>query len=416
MSFKGLGKKSKRILAFLLAMAMFFNAWVDYDVSALAEDKELSVQLESSTAEYTGNVITPNISKVLLNGSENDEISEYEVAWSPSEIKDVGDYTVTVSAEIEVEQDNGNGQLETQTKTVTGTATFTVTPFSLADCTIYIGDTPVGENIAYEYNGQAQGPDPDAGVISVKKGESPVSPDWYTCTVSPATSCDTDGSVVIAAKSENTNIEGEITKAIKISQFSLDDCTVYIGGTEITGETKYVYNGQAQGPDASVISVTKGGSPVSPDWYTCTVTKATNAGENVVIAITPKNEDNITGSTTINIPIEKQDLSNEVLVVEGIAESYTFTGKQIQPEITEVMLNGAKLTEADYTVEYGANNEIGEKKGTVTVTAKESGNYKAVSKEIQFNIVPLDTESATVSVNGTKNENAVDDWCPIPFS
>ena len=133
MSFNGLGKKCKRILAFLLAAALFFNAWIDYGFSVLAEGEEpdttptteWSVELSSLEEEYNGNDLTPAVivkegDTVIPKTDGESENQNYTVEWkkdsvTTTEVKDAGSYTVEVTRTIEENYD-------------TKTANFTVKP------------------------------------------------------------------------------------------------------------------------------------------------------------------------------------------------------------------------------------------------------------------------------------------------
>lgn len=100
---------------------------------------------------------------------------------------------------------------------------------------------------------------------------------------------------------------------------------------------------------------------------------------------------------TATLKIEPKDISQ--CRVEGIAESYTFVNKPIEPQTVEVVDGSVILTkDKDYTIDYGENTEIGE--GTGSVTIKGKGNYKgSVTKN--FTISPVDASDLTASLNRT---------------
>ena len=55
-------------------------------------------------------------------------------------------------------------------------------------------------------------------------------------------------------------------------------------------------------------------------------------------------------------------------MIAGIAESYTYVGHQIIPETVAVVDDSVILTkDTDYTLEYGANQEVGEGEGSVII-------------------------------------------------
>lgn len=100
---------------------------------------------------------------------------------------------------------------------------------------------------------------------------------------------------------------------------------------------------------------------------------------------------------TATLKIEPKDISQ--CRVEGIAESYTFVNKPIEPQTVEVVDGSVILTkDKDYTIDYGENTEIGEDEGFVTITGK--GNYKGSVKK-NFTISPVDASDLTASLNRT---------------
>ncbi len=72
--------------------------------------------------------------------------------------------------------------------------------------------------------------------------------------------------------------------------------------------------------------------------------------------------------------------------VELSSTTYTYTGKQITPEVTVKVGDMTLVAGKDYTVTYGENKNVGTNVGTVTVTAKENGNYKFAEIIKEFTI------------------------------
>lgn len=99
---------------------------------------------------------------------------------------------------------------------------------------------------------------------------------------------------------------------------------------------------------------------------------------------------------TATLTINPKDISQ--CQVEGIAASYTFVNKPIEPQTVEVVDGSVILTKnTDYTLEYGANQEVGEDTGTVTIKGK--GNYTGKVTEY-FDIIPVDGSSGmTASID-----------------
>lgn len=101
-------------------------------------------------------------------------------------------------------------------------------------------------------------------------------------------------------------------------------------------------------------------------------------------------------SGTQKVTVEPKEITANMIA--GIAESYTYTGKEITfDDAISVHDEGVLLTkDTDYTITYGDNTAVGT--GTVTITGR--GNYKeSVTKN--FTISPVDASDLTASLNRT---------------
>ena len=138
---------------------------------------------------------------------------------------------------------------------------------------------------------------------------------------------------------------------------------------------KVTYDGQAHG---SRITVT------SPSEYTIKYSDNQGASYDLDESPTITNAGSLTiyfqiqadgyqsVSETQTVTVEPKPIKENMIA--GIAESYTYVGHQIQPETVAVVDDSVILTKnTDYTLEYGANQEVGEDTGTVTIKGK--GNY-----------------------------------------
>ena len=86
--------------------------------------------------------------------------------------------------------------------------------------------------------------------------------------------------------------------------------------------------------------------------------------------------------STWNFTIQRNP--NAPVVVLNDGTTYTYTGKQIRPDVT-VKLGIWTLVEGkDYTVTYGENKNVGT--GTVTITATKDGNYDFKADTLTFTI------------------------------
>lgn len=101
-------------------------------------------------------------------------------------------------------------------------------------------------------------------------------------------------------------------------------------------------------------------------------------------------------SGTQKVTVEPKEITANM--VTGIAESYTYTGKEITfDDAISVHDEGVLLEkDKDYTITYDDNKEVGQ--GSVTIKGK--GNYKgSVTKN--FTISPVDASDLTASLNRT---------------
>ncbi len=109
---------------------------------------------------------------------------------------------------------------------------------------------------------------------------------------------------------------------------------------------------------------------------------------------------NYAGTISFNYIIQLEMTLDNVEVALG-ADSYVYTGKEIQPAVS-VSYNGQALTkDVDYTVSYANNTSAGT--ATITITGNDSGAYTGnVTKEFEIvkkNISNSDHTSSTVMVN-----------------
>lgn len=199
--------------------------------------------------------------------------------------------------------------------------------------------------------------------------------------------------------------EGTFTYTLKIS----DDLSKIVYSVE---NEEVTYNGQPQTIKVEVTQPDSGATVrywnESTNAYTLSeppaYTDVQAGGYPIKFQITAPGYEAVTDEATLKI--EPKDISQ--CKVEGIAESYTYVGHQIQPETVAVVDDSVILTKnTDYTLEYGANQEVGEDTGTVTIKGK--GNYTGKVTEY-FDIIPVDGSSgitASIAPNfGTYDPDA----------
>lgn len=180
---------------------------------------------------------------------------------------------------------------------------------------------------------------------------------------------------------------------------------------DVTGTTRD-YNGQPQTIAVKVTAPASGATVMywnektsaydlsEPPAYT----DVRDDGYTIKFQITAPGYNTVTDKATLKI--EPKDINQ--CRVEGIAESYTYVGHQIQPETVAVVDDSVILTkDTDYTLKYGANQEVGEGKGFVIIKGK--GNYTGEVIE-HFDIIPVDGSSgitASIAPNfGTYDPDA----------
>lgn len=170
---------------------------------------------------------------------------------------------------------------------------------------------------------------------------------------------------------------------------------------DVTGTTRD-YNGQPQTIAVKVSEPDSGATVMywnekasaydlsEPPAYT----DVQAGGYPIKFQITAPGYEAVTDEATLKI--EPKPITENMIA--GIAESYTYVGHQIRPETVAVVDDSVILTkDTDYTLEYGANEEVGEDKGSVII--KGTGNYTG-EVTVYFNIAPVDGSSGmTASID-----------------
>lgn len=141
------------------------------------------------------------------------------------------------------------------------------------------------------------------------------------------------------------------------------------------------------------VRLTYGGQPlVEGTDYTLNYSNNIEIG---TATITITGTGNFSGSRTLDFAIVSNNMNDAV--IEGLEESYSYTGAQICPTGFLVSIGGRVLEEGtDYTVSYGENREIGT--GSVIVTG--AGFYKNNSATKLFKIVRKDLSDDDITVDG----------------
>ncbi len=156
----------------------------------------------------------------------------------------------------------------------------------------------------------------------------------------------------------------DVTGELVVNKKELTDDAVTV---TVLGETP-VYDGSAKEP---TVEVKYGETPLAAADYTVSYSKNVNAGvDTATVTVTSTDDSSYKFTATKNFTIAQAPISGAV--IDDIAD-VTYNAKAHTPEVT-VTFNGSTLTDADYTVSYGEDC-INAGTVTVTVTAKENGNF-----------------------------------------
>lgn len=211
--------------------------------------------------------------------------------------------------------------------------------------------------------------------------------------------------ITVTVPADDNYNEGTFTYTLKIS----DDLSKI--KYNVTGITT-TYNGQPQTIAVKVSEPDSGATVMYQDKdgdYTLSeppaYTDVQDGGYTIKFQIVAPGYETVDDGTA-TLTINPRDIS--LCKVEGIAESYTYVGHQIVPETVAVVDGSVILTkDTDYTLEYGANQEVGEGEGSVII--KGTGNYTGKVIEY-FDIIPVDGSSgitASIAPNfGTYDPDA----------
>ena len=192
-----------------------------------------------------------------------------------------------------------------------------------------------------------------------------------TVTLSSEATPEATPAAVVEEKSQDADSLG-ISMTTQSATVSID--------SEATVEAiaDHVYTGKQITP-LPVVKLEAGGTLKKDVDYTVEWGKNINVG---IGTVTVKGKGNYTGSITVTFNIVK-DITK--LVTISAIKDREYTGSKIKPlPVVALISSGAKLVkDADYTLRWGANKNVG--KGTVTIEGK--GSYTG-SITVEFKIVP----------------------------
>lgn len=163
------------------------------------------------------------------------------------------------------------------------------------------------------------------------------------------------------------------------------------------------------------------GSPVKAIPVVKYYGKALTEGDHFIIA-SYKNNTNITDSAEVTIIGNDSNgfsgtrtetfsivANTDMLEISGVAESYLYRGKAIEPTVV-VKAGNVTLTPNDYDIYYGENLHVGT--GSISIIGK--GNYAGNTKYATFKIEPLNISTLTV-LDGKSNAFADREYTGMPI-
>jgi hypothetical protein len=172
------------------------------------------------------------------------------------------------------------------------------------------------------------------------------------------------------------NYTGTVSTTFKINPASISDATISVADQSFTGD-------QIK-PE---ITATLGDTKLEKGTdYTVSFSDNTNIGTATVV-ITGKG--NYTDSASTTFEITPADISKATISVAD----QSFTGSQIEPEVTVTLGDTGLEIRKDFNVSYSNNINAGE--ATVKITG--TGNYTGTASTT-FKINPADISNASISV------------------
>ena len=188
--------------------------------------------------------------------------------------------------------------------------------------------------------------------------------------------------------SEDTQVEELHQVEQPVIDAVLDDAEVTLSGSN---DTVTLFTGGAITPDVALYS--NGTRLVQGTDYTLAYENNTNVG---TATITVTFIGNYTGTRTLHFNIVARSLGQNDIVISDISsDPYTYTGSAVTPLPTVSTTEGTTLVkDADYTLSYDDNVDV----GTATITITFIGNYSG-SAETTFTIgsQQLDMDGVNIS-------------------
>ena len=354
------------------------------------DDWILILENQPEQTTYTGSPLEPAIA--VMDGE--------------TELRPGTDYDVSYSNNINAALSNAENA---PTVTITGKGNYSGTAsktFTIEKATPVISDQPEADVITY---GQELG---ESGWLTQPQAINPISMlqvsgsyDWSNPNIVPSVSDSQNTEYEVTFTPFDVNNYKTATTKIKVivNPADIHVCTLMLS------EQTFTYNGSDQTPD---VIVTLGETTLEADKdYTVSYRNnkdaaLSDAGENAP-TVTVTGIDNYSGEITQTFTISPKSLDN--FSINDIPDQ-TYSGSELEPEIT--LMDGETTLEADkdYTVSYSNNkdaaqSDAGENAPTVTVTGQ--GNYEGtLTKTFTINKAPATISYTTTEVSTDFGDDA----------
>lgn len=300
-------------------------------------------------------------------------------------ISGTGNYTGTINKTFDINpmQSIDNLTFENQTVTYNGNTHYIAIPYE------DYSDNPSINFVTYSYssdNGQTWINDSDipadAGTYKFKAkfemnpGYSQIEDKIITVVVNPRSIQD------VYSDSRSAIYTGEVIPVTtEIANLKMDESFSSLNlvfGTDYVVDTTYNVDGFVNGYKNN-----------------------TNAG---TAQVRIKGVGNFSEERTISYTIEPKQIKSQDLIIEGVAQSYVFTGKDIEPSVTSVQDGNTVLVEEiDYDISY-YNNKYASAQSIVVIKFK--GNYKGTEHKY-FTITPYQLDISGLEFSADTEDNAL---------
>ncbi|MBQ3635274.1 MAG: hypothetical protein II951_06615, partial [Bacteroidales bacterium] len=326
---------------------------LDYDMTYSGSEKKPTVA--DATDNNTGNGLST--SDYRITGYEDN----VNAGTGKVLIEGRGNYSGTTEVEFEIE------------KADIGDATITFTP-------------------ALTFNGQEQHPTTTNAIYNGKS----VAASEYTVTW-PAEST-TGGNKNATITANEVNFTGNTTEKYTIGKLG------WPGAVTFEDIADQEYAGGTQIKPVPVVKI--GDIVIDNSYFTITYGTNKNVGQGTV-NVKPKSSSNFTSISpkTLYFNIVGRSITGGTVTLNdaGAGSTYTYTGAEIEPNITVVAPGDVTLTAADYTVSYtGSQINVGD----VHMTITGRGNYTGTI-ETDFHIVAAALSSCTFDPLGSVTYNGL---------